>query len=308
VRLPDGFTIREVDRASDLPAVQDLVTACDVEDVGEPDMQAWIAVAWERELLRGAWLVHDERGELAAYVELESLDPSSSIDGFLPTHPHHREGALRPALLGFVRERARALATGADVVLWVSAPSTDEAFGRDALEAGFRRVRVFMHMERPIDASYEAGDPPTGVTIRSSVDPDDDRVVHRLLEETFIGHFGIEPMSFDAWQRDFKDGLYDPALVLLAEHDGQPVGVAANRMPGGLGWVSELGVLAPYRGRGIGAALLRASFAALAERGVAMVRLNVDVDNATGAARLYEAVGMRVRRSFDVYEARLVAG
>lgn len=308
MRLPDGYTIREVDRVSDLPAVQDLVTACDVEDVGEPDMQAWIAVAWEREQLRGAWLVHDDRDEVAAYVELESVNLSSSIDGFLPTHPRHREGALRPALLGFVRERARALATSADVALWVSAPSTDEAFGRDALEAGFRRVRVFMHMERPIDPSYEAGDPPAGVTIRTSVDPDDDRVVHGLLQETFIGHFGIEPMSFDAWRRDFKDGLYDPALVLLAEHDGRPVGVAANRIPEGLGWVSELGVLGPYRGRGIGAALLRASFWSLAQRGVTVVRLNVDADNATGAARLYEAVGMRVRRSFDVYETRLGGG
>jgi ribosomal protein S18 acetylase RimI-like enzyme len=306
--LPPGFTIREVDTASDLPAVHDLATECDIEDVGESDVQAWIAVAWASELLRGAWLVHDPRGEVAAYVELESVDLSSSIDGFLPTHPRHREGALRPALLGFVRERARALATGADVTLWVSAPSTDEAFGRAAIEAGFHKVRVFLHMERLIDPAYEPGEPPPGVTIRASIDPDDDRTVHRLLEETFTGHFGIEPMSFEAWHRDFKDELYEPSLVLLAECDGRPVGVATNRMPEGLGWVGELGVLTAHRGRGIGAALLRASFAALAGRGVTKVRLNVDADNATGATRLYGSVGMRTRRSFDVYETRLGGG
>lgn len=306
--LPDGFTIREVDATADLPVVHDLVTACDIEDVGEPDVQAWIATAWQGELLRGAWLVHDVRGEVAAYVELESVDPSSSIDGFLPTHPLHRTGALRPALLAFVRERAQILASGDDVALWVSAPSTDEAFGRDAVGAGFRKVRIFVHMERPIDPSYDPGDPPPGVTIRPSVDPDDDPVVHRLLEETFVGHFGIEPMPFEAWRREFKNELYDPSLVLLAELDGEPVGVATSWMPEGLGWVGELGVLAPVRGRGIGAALLRASFFALAGRGVTRVRLNVDADNTTGAARLYGSVGMRVRRSFDVYETRLRGG
>ena len=303
--LAGGFTVREVDTATDLPAVHDLVTACDVEDVGEPDVQAWIATAWQGELLRGAWLVHDARGEVAAYVELESVDPSSSIDGFLPTHPRHREGSLRPALLSFVRERAQILASGDDVALWVSGPSTDEAFGRDAVRSGFRKVRVFAHMERPIDPSYDPGDPPPGVTIRPSVDPDDDPVVHRLLEETFVGHFGIEPMPFEAWRREFKNELYDPSLVLLAELDGEPVGVATSWLPEGLGWVGELGVLAPVRGRGIGAALLRASFFALAGRGVTRVRLNVDADNTTGAARLYGSVGMRVRRSFDVYETRL---
>lgn len=306
--LPDRFTIREVDTATDLPAVHDLVTACDIADVGEPDVQAWVASAWQGELLRGAWLVHDPHGRVAAYVELESVDPSSSMDGYLPTHPRHREGPLRPALLAFVRERARAVATAADVALWVSAPSTDDAFARDAVQAGFRKVRIFLHMDRQVDPTYDPGDPPPGVTIRSSIDPDDDQVVHRLLEDTFIGHFGVEPMPFDAWRREFKDELYDPSLVLLAESDGQPVGVATSRMPEGLGWVGELGVLAAHRGRGIGAALLRTSFAALAARGVGVVRLNVDADNATGAARLYEAVGMTVRRSFDVYETRLACG
>lgn len=308
MRLPDGYTIREVDRVNDLPAVQDLVTACDVEDVGEPDVQAWIGATWAGELLRGAWLVHDARGEVAAYAELESMDPSSSIDGFLPTHPRHREGPLRPSLLRFVQERAQDVATGADVALWVSTPSTDDAFARDAVQAGFRRVRVFLHMDRQIDPSYEPGGPPPGVTIRSSVDPDDDRVVHRLLEDTFVGHFGIDPMPFEAWRREFKNELYDPSLVLLAELDGQLVGIATSWMPEGLGWVGELGVLAAHRGRGIGTALLRASFAALAARGVTVVRLNVDAENATGARRLYGAVGMTVRRSFDVYETRLAGG
>jgi mycothiol synthase len=101
--------------------------------------------------------------------------------------------------------------------------------------------------------------------------------------------------------------MYDPSLVLLAEVDGQAAGVAANWLPGGLGWVGDLGVRARFRGRGIGAALLRRSFAVLAGRGATQVRLNVDAENESGATRLYASVGMTERRRFHVYEKRVRA-
>jgi ribosomal protein S18 acetylase RimI-like enzyme len=66
--------------------------------------------------------------------------------------------------------------------------------------------------------------------------------------------------------------------------------------------VDYLGVLAPGRGRGIGRALLRRSFAIFAGRGVWRVILNVDAENTTGATALYERVGMRVINRWDVWE------
>jgi ribosomal protein S18 acetylase RimI-like enzyme len=47
---------------------------------------------------------------------------------------------------------------------------------------------------------------------------------------------------------------------------------------------------------------LRRSFAIFAERGLPRVMLNVDFENPTGAMALYEKVGMRAVRGFDVYE------
>jgi ribosomal protein S18 acetylase RimI-like enzyme len=70
------------------------------------------------------------------------------------------------------------------------------------------------------------------------------------------------------------------------------------------GWVGELGVLRSHRGRGIATALMGASFAAFARRGLPRVRLNVDSDNLTGAVSLYERVGMRVESSYDLWELR----
>ena len=41
-----------------------------------------------------------------------------------------------------------------------------------------------------------------------------------------------------------------------------------------------------------------------ASRGLSRVRLNVDADNPTGAVALYEQVGMRKVRGWDIYEKR----
>jgi GNAT superfamily N-acetyltransferase len=57
-----------------------------------------------------------------------------------------------------------------------------------------------------------------------------------------------------------------------------------------------------WRGRGIASALLRRAFAAFASRGLPQVMLNVDSENSTGAVLLYESVGMRTVRAWDVYE------
>jgi mycothiol synthase len=86
------------------------------------------------------------------------------------------------------------------------------------------------------------------------------------------------------------------------------VGVETCHVVDDVGWIGDLGVVARARGRGVGRALLERGFELLAARGLRLVQLNVDSQNETGATRLYESVDMTVRRSFDCYEKRLVAG
>lgn len=307
--FPSGSAIRTVDRSGDLDAVRGLLAACDLEDVGEPDgLDVLVAEAWRGEALQGAWLVLDDRGEPAAYVELETADPASSFDSYCPVHPRHRVGPLRREILRFLIDRAVDRATGPDVVLRTSASAGEPGFAADAEAVGFRQVRVFWHMVGALDPSEGPGDPPEGVTIRTARDPQDDPAIHAVLDGAFRGHFGLEPMTFERFVAEFKDDRYDASLVAIAEEAGEPVGVAAGWDVDGLGWIGDLGVLPEARGRGIGAALLRTAFALLAARGLTRVRLNVDSGNETGATRLYERVGMTVHRAFDVYETTLPAG
>jgi mycothiol synthase len=309
VNLPASYEVRPVDRASDLDAVSGLFLACDLADAGEADHErGWIVETWRSPSLVGAWLVTDAAGDVAGYVELESVDRSSSIDGTTPVRPDLRAGPLYGSLLAFAETQARVTAGAASPRLLVVCAQTDGAFVPAATTAGFVKVRTFWHMERDIRPSDTAGEPPPGVTIRRSVAGEDDHAVFVVLDAAFRGHFGIDPMPEEAWREEFFGmGVYDPSLVLIAEAGGEPVGVAANFLVDGIGWVGDVGVLEAHRGRGIGTALLRASFAALAARGVTHARLNVDAENETGAPHLYASVGMTVRRAFDVYEKRLGA-
>ena len=307
--LPPGYRLRAVDPAQDLAAVSVLFLACDVADHGKHEHQdAWIVETWRSDGLAGAWVVdHDGDDGFVAYAELETYDAAKAFDAYVPIHPAHRDGPLLVALLAFLEVEVQARMRGAEVALRPGAPAEAGYFRDAATDLGFEHVRTFWHMERALDPAEPTGDLPPGVTIRPSLDPEDDETVYRVLDGSFRGHFGIEPMTFEAWRSDFKDGMYDPSRVLIAEVDGEAAGVADSWVPDGIGWIGDLGVLERFRGRGIGTALLRHSFTMLAARGVTEVRLNVDAENETGATRLYASVGMTERRRFQVYEKRVRA-
>ena len=66
-----------------------------------------------------------------------------------------------------------------------------------------------------------------------------------------------------------------------------------------------LGVRRPWRGRGLGRALLHRAFAEFWNRGLPRVTLGVDAENPHGATKLYESVGMEVESSMLTFEKAL---
>jgi ribosomal protein S18 acetylase RimI-like enzyme len=301
MNLPDGSRIRAVDPAADLVPVVQLLRTCDEYDAGVTDAsESWLRDDWRSSSIKGAMVAEADDGQVIAYLSLEALDPASMVTMYFPLAPTARP-ALREAWTtfcsGLVEELAGPKATRYAVV------AAEEGAG-PALEAlGYRFARVFWHMERSVDATYRAGPPPASVTIRG-YDPDaDDRLVWRLVEDSFAEHYGQEPQSWESWQADMLGAsTWDPALVWIAELAGEPVGVVICQDIDGVGWIGDLGVVKTGRGRGVGRALLEHGFAILAARGRTLVRLNVDSDNETGAAGLYERAGMHVLRAFHCYE------
>ena len=303
MRFPDGVSLRPVNPEADLPVVSALCAACDVADVGESDIpEHWIEQAWRGAAFGGAFLAERD-GRAVAYLELEWRRETRGVEMFLPVLPEERAGGLRVALLTEGEERARALVPHLE---WLRAvgTATDPTFAHDCEATGYVLTRTWWHMERSIDPAPAPEAVPDGVTIRTSIGPEDDPMLHEIIEEAFREHFGNVPQSLEAWQEENADFLQNRELVLVAFADGEPAGVATLLVPDGVGWVGELGVLPRWRGRGIGRALLLAGFAALAAHGATRARLNVDGQNETGATRLYASVGMHVRREFSLYEKR----
>ena len=64
----------------------------------------------------------------------------------------------------------------------------------------------------------------------------------------------------------------------------------------------------PWRKRGLGEALLLASFGEFYGRGMKTIGLGVDAQNPTGATRLYQKVGMVAVSEFVTYEKELRSG
>jgi mycothiol synthase len=312
VRLPpDGYTVRSATR-DDIETIARLIQTIDRYDEGivEP-VRGAIEDDWANPLFdaeQDTLMVAAETGELAASASAWGIEPSTSVEAWINVHPDHRGRGLGTWLVGWAEARSRRYLSrpGTSTLLRPSVSSSG-AGGAFLGGLGYRHVRTFWHMERRLDGSEEAGPEPLGVSIRPYRDGDGP-FLHRVLEASFEGHFGFEPMAYDVWEAaTLRAPSSDLSLVFLAERGGEPVGALTTAIDEEEPWVAELGVLEAHRGTGIGRALLRRAFAELAARGWTIVKLNVDGENRSGATRLYERAGMTRRRSWHFYEKRIDA-
>jgi ribosomal protein S18 acetylase RimI-like enzyme len=119
-------------------------------------------------------------------------------------------------------------------------------------------------------------------------------VLNEVDQASFAEHWGFRPMSLESFNEELHGEDWDPSLVFIAQASGTTVGYVVSFLFEMCGYVGSLGVLKESRGRGIGKALLRRTFAELVGRGSREVRLGVDAQNVHGAVALYESVGMSV--------------
>jgi mycothiol synthase len=304
VTVLDGFTVRPM-VAGDEAAVAELINTFDRAHLEEPDVvdAAEVAGWWARlelerdtrlylnagERVVGAATVHD-RGE-------EHLD----LDAFV--HPKWTGRGLGAAMVDWLEEeagrRGRAVAR-------TSALAADQRAVRLLAARGFVPIRRFYRMAIDLDRPPPEPEWPEGFEVSVFRPGEDEEVLHHVTEEAFAEHWDHEHRDLDTWQRTvFGAPWWDPSLVYLV-HEGDEVAAAeVNSVRFGGGWVGTIGTLKPWRGRGLGRALLLTAFGEFYRRGETWVRLAVDAGNETGATQLYESVGMRIVWQADVYEKHL---
>lgn len=311
--LAAGYALR-APRPDEAPAVHALIAASEIAEFGEatgyslddlegewrtidPAQDAWVAVAPDGSLAGYAY-VSDRR-----HVRVDA-------EGYV--HPEHGGRGIGTALVRAAETRARnhvALAPeGARVVAqnWINARN-DAARGILAGE-GYAPIRHFWRME--IALSDAPTDPrwPEAVAVRTLGSEDDERAAHLVVEEAMADHWGHIPTGFDEWITRRRGYGIEPSLWFVANEGSEPAAVALCSISDGLGWVDTLAVRRPWRGRGLGKALLLHAFADFRRRGLERCALGVDAASPTGATRLYEGVGMRPTQEHTVYQKELRPG
>jgi ribosomal protein S18 acetylase RimI-like enzyme len=179
----------------------------------------------------------------------------------------------------------------------------------DALRAnGLRPIRRHWQMHLDLAAAGTAAAdpaPPQGVTRLVARAEDEVRQFHGVYADSFRDHYGAGPLPLDDWLLQVRalPGV-DPERWWLALAGDVPVGMCMvddSRAEFGDSYVRTLGVTRAARGRGIARWLLGCAFADAVRRGRTGIALTVDSSSLTGATRLYEGMGMSVRRAIDAW-------
>ena len=213
------------------------------------------------------------------------------------------ELAGRPTteLLDWAESRAQELGSRLLSGGWMA----EEPILRELARRGFALVRASYRMA--IDLGEPTPEPawPDGVEARAFA-PGDEQVFYALHQECFRDTWEPIEETYDEWAHQFLvPEVLAPALWTLAVAGEEPAGFAMchpHAMDSGLGWVHVLGVRGPFRGRGLGRALLLHTFTQFRRQGLVRAGLGVDSESPTGANKLYESVGMHVSAQFAIHE------
>jgi mycothiol synthase len=223
-------------------------------------------------------------------------------DGYV--HPKHTGLGIGSHLVDLIEERCDEYlrrSPGATLTLNNVIAGNDAAACALLCERGYTITRHDWEMAIAVDKTFERPGAPAGITVEPFDWDRDAEELHRVVNAAFSEHRNNAPRPFDQWVAEAKaDPRFDPSLWWVARDaaSAEIVGALIGIDFGRYGHVRTLGVLKSHRGRGVGEALLKTSFAQFAERGHTRVGLGVDSENATGATRLYERAGMHVERSF----------
>jgi ribosomal protein S18 acetylase RimI-like enzyme len=324
--LPEGFTTRgavldDVDTALKLfnRWSQSVIHEDEITDAAGIRME-WSSPGFDpAEDIR---LVFAPNGEMVGYIEVWTTAKP-------PVHPWIW-GRVDPAyeglgigtyLINWSEEHAKKALTEVPADLRV-APQVGsyqqaESARKLFVDMGYQLIRSSYTMRIDMDTPPVVPEWPAGITLRPCNPETDLEAVYRAVNDSFRDHYGHIDMPFEEGLQRFKHFMtgyegFDPTLWFIAMEGDEIAGICLCRERAydnpDVGYISTLGVLRPWRKRGIGLALLRYSFCELYRRGKRKAGLGVDAQNLTGALHLYENAGMHVHQAFDRYEKEFRPG
>lgn len=150
--------------------------------------------------------------------------------------------------------------------------------------------RPWLLLRKDLGGHVKATPVPPGYRIRT-FEAGDAQAIHALLSHSYAdGGDALPPFAL-WWAKLSGDEEFDPALCFVAVDAKEKITGVAQCWSGS--FLKDLAVRADARRLGLGAALLTHCFAVFRQRGTGHLDLKVEIDNPTGALRLYERWGMK---------------
>jgi mycothiol synthase len=310
--LPDGYSARTA-TFGDAEAVAGLIAACQraVGDRSGMTVEELLDDWQEITLSEDAVAVQAPDGRVAAYADVINRSyVSVSVYGYV--HPDHRGRGLGSFLVAWgeewARERMHQAPADARVVAQFYVNTDDETARRLLRRLGYAPVRGYYRMSVELDAVPPEPVWPEGTAVRAFVPDRDERPVYEAVEDAFRDVWGRPRGTFERFLGFTRTEGFDPGLWFVAEVGDDVSGVCLCKIVGGRGEVDVVAVRRPWRGRGLGLALLRHALGELYRRGARGVGLSVDAESITGAPRLYTRAGLRVSSSYALFQKKLRPG
>lgn len=181
---------------------------------------------------------------------------------------------------------------------------------------GFEQVRITDLMRRKLDNIFpDIGKYPRVRIREADMNTESEiRLLNTLDNETFKEHNNFRPRTIEETKYSlFEMPWFKKQEVFFAMLEDGAVGLAIAgedielNLEKGLkwGWVADIGVLKPYRRRGVGECLINNVLQTLNGWGMDEALLYVDEMNPTKAIKLYEKARFSIMRKSIVYQLTL---
>ena len=160
-----------------------------------------------------------------------------------------------------------------------------------AASAGLVAERTLLVLRLTFDGPPTPEQVPDGVRLRTYVPQDADEIV-AVNARAFAHHPEQGAMDRADLDRRMSSDWFDPAGLFVAERDGRVIGFHWTKVEDGIGEVYVVGIDPDAQGGGLGTALTARGLRHLHERGLPVVDLYVEGDNAP-ALKVYRNLGFQ---------------
>ncbi|NJD59396.1 MAG: GNAT family N-acetyltransferase [Anaerolineae bacterium] len=320
-----GLKFRTFNGEADYPQIARVLTASGMADKVERQVSAKdIAKAFQhlsncnpqRDLLIG-----EVDGAMVGYTrgwweEGENGVRVYAQNGFLV--PEWRRKGIGTALLREMENRLREVASAhpaeLEKVFQVNV-SQHQTGTKVMLEhAGYEPVRHFYSMVRPSLENIIEYPLPEGLEVRMA-EPDHYRAIWKAIAETSRDEWGHHELTEQDYQDWLLGELFQPELWQVAWDvvTGEVAGTVLtyihhqeNQQFKRLrGYTEGIGVIRPWRRRGLARALISLSLKAQREAGMTESALVADTDSTSNVVTLYESCGFQVAKKDTLFRKKL---